>query len=154
MMYDVVVIGAGPAGGELGRVLSSKKRRVLVIDRLKNLSQNNFSSAGTVLETLQDYSLPDSVIGSYWNKLTWVSSRQRHTWKSSKPLGVILDFAKLRHFLSDETEKNGGQVLLHHSFQKCEIHGPMLHVYAEDLKNQERKIFKTKILVDATGPSR
>ncbi|MEO1145782.1 MAG: NAD(P)/FAD-dependent oxidoreductase [Cyanobacteria bacterium J06638_22] len=153
--FDVVVVGAGPAGGHCARLLSQIGHRVLLIERYKDFSRNNFSSAGTPLETLTKFQLPDSVIGSYWQELGIVTSRQQGLWRSETPQGVVMDFARLRQFLADEVMETGGVVwlgcryLTHQSLEDGSL--------AVDIKNNLSDTTTTinaQILVDATGPAR
>jgi len=51
--FDVVVIGAGPAGGQTARSLAKKGVKVLLVEKYKDFSLNNFSSAGTLLFSVQ-----------------------------------------------------------------------------------------------------
>lgn len=151
--YDVVIIGAGPAGGECARKLARNKRKVLLVERFASFDLNNFSSAGTPMSTIKDFNLPDSIIGEYWNKLEIISSKTKSSWKSDTPLGAILDFAKLRKYLSKELTDHGGTCLLG-------------TIYQSHVKDNESCIIKllgkdkleisvrAKIIVDATGPAR
>ena len=41
MSYDVIVIGAGPAGGQCARELAEKGKKVLLVDKAKNFAINN-----------------------------------------------------------------------------------------------------------------
>ena len=60
--YDVVIVGAGPVGGYYGRLLAQLGYRVLLAEQHKHLhkiictvisTDNNFSRAGTPLETIE-----------------------------------------------------------------------------------------------------
>ena len=51
-------------------------------------------------------------MGSFWNKISIVTSNQIGAWRSSQIQGSVLDFAKLRSFLADETIAHGGEVWL------------------------------------------
>ncbi|HYQ93017.1 MAG TPA: FAD-dependent oxidoreductase, partial [Candidatus Competibacteraceae bacterium] len=61
--FDVVIIGAGPAGGQCARTLAGASRKILLVEQHKDFYQNNYSSAGILLETLKRYDLPDAVVG-------------------------------------------------------------------------------------------
>lgn len=152
--FDVVVIGAGPAGGQCARQLTQVGQRVLLIEQHETFSKNDFSSAATPLETLEKFNLPETVIGSYWQNLVIVTTNIHQKWQSPTPLGAVFDFAKLREFLATEVKSQGGKV-----WMGCR--------YLQYIKNHQNTIveFKkrstgeiiqveTQILVDATGPAR
>ena len=44
--FDVIVIGGGPAGGMCALELAKKGMRVLLTEKFRSFSENNFSSAG------------------------------------------------------------------------------------------------------------
>ncbi|BAY64812.1 monooxygenase FAD-binding protein [Calothrix brevissima NIES-22] len=151
--FDVVVVGAGPAGGHCARLLAKAGRKVLLVERYTNFSVNSFSSAGTPIETLAKFDLPDEVIGSYWRGIKIVTTNLNETWDAAKSLGAVLDFTKLREFLANEVKANGGEVWLGY-----------LYLRKEELEEQTILVFKSKkegevkvaanVVVDATGPAR
>ena len=93
--FDVVIIGAGPAGGQCARQLSKAGISTLLIERYKDFSVNSFSSAGTPNETLEKYNLPVSIVGSFWTQLKIITSNQSGVWTSESVQGSVLDFEKL-----------------------------------------------------------
>jgi len=150
--FDAVIVGAGPAGGHCARVLAKAGRQVLLIERHKNLVVNSFSSAGTPLETLSRYDLPESIVGSYWNQFIVVTSNQQGQWQSRSPLGAVLDFAKLREFLADEVRSHGGEVWMNCRYVRHGQKPGETLVFL--MRDGQEEVVKTRVLVDATGPFR
>ena len=158
--FDVVVVGAGPAGGHCARKLSQLGHRVLLIERYKNFNVNSFSSSGTPNETLTKYQIPESVVGSFWNEISIVTSNQIGKWRSPQIQGSVLDFAKLRSFLADETIAHGGEVWLNclyvsHKTVACEK-GDRIgdRTIVKVRRDRTDVVVETRLLVDATGPNR
>jgi len=152
--YDVVVIGGGPAGGQTSRNLAKRGKNVLLVEKHTCFSLNNFSSAGMTLEPLNEFDIPEKVVGAYWMDLVIQCSKKNYTWQGNTKKGVVLDFQKLKEFLADETIKNGGAVLMGHKYISKEISNEGVIVELEDtIQNQKIKV-QTKLLVDATGPLR
>ena len=151
---DIVIVGAGPAGGHCARILAKSGRNVLLAEQNDNFNKNDFSSAATPLETLSQFDLPESVIGSFWHKLTIETSKVSQTWESPKSLGVVLNFAKFRAFLADEVERFGGEVWLGFRYTgHSQANGETI---VEFKQLSDGKLIKvtTKVLVDATGFAR
>jgi flavin-dependent dehydrogenase len=48
--YDVIVAGAGPAGGNCAKELAETGYDVLLLERSKIIGEPNFSSGGTLTE--------------------------------------------------------------------------------------------------------
>ncbi len=63
--YDVIVAGAGPAGGECARELAKSGINTLLLERARVVGEPNFSSGGTVKETMEKFELPKSIIQQY-----------------------------------------------------------------------------------------
>ncbi len=150
--FDVVVVGGGPAGGQCARSLAKAGRQVLLVERHQTFAINSFSSAGTPLETMTQYDLPDSVVGAYWDKFVIVTSTKVGRWQAVNPQGTVLDFGKLREFLASEVRRYGSEV-----WMGCRY---VSHATASDstevllMQSQTPVRVRTKVLVDATGPFR
>ncbi len=152
--YDVIVIGAGPAGGQCARELAMAGKKVLLVEKAKNFAINNYSSGGAPSELLRDYSLPKSIVGSFWHKIALHSSTKLYEWADTTYEGVVLDFMKLRSFLADQVQAHGSHVLLNHAYHHREEKKGKTFVYLKNMQNSEIKQFNTKVLVDATGAER
>ena len=146
--YDICIIGAGPSGCQCALKLAERKLKVLLVDRFSSFKINNFSSAGTPLETLKRFNLNKEVVGSYWNNIEIFSTHNHHIWKSNKVQGAVMDFAKLKEFISNKAVKKGCKLLLGWSFENLENDLIIIK------NNEERKYIKAKVIVDATGPNR
>ena len=153
-VYDVVVIGGGPAGGQCARELSQKGIKVLLVERYKSFEENNFSSAGMTLEPLVEFNLPDSVIGSYWKNFTIQCTQDEYRWESNENKGVVLDFGRLRQFLADECVKFGGEVMMGCKYLKKQVFNDKVEAVFLNTETKEEVKIQAKLLIDATGPSR
>ena len=153
-VYDVIVVGGGPAGGQTARELAEKGNKVLLVERYKSFAENNFSTAGMTLKPVEEFNLPESVIGAYWNDFVIQCSKNEYRWKSDKPIGAILEFGKLRQFLADETIKHGSDVLLGHKYVSKRIHENGVEADFINIDTDETITLKSKLIVDATGPHR
>ncbi len=151
--FDVIIVGAGPAGGHCARQLAASGIQVLLVEQQETFAANNFSSAVTPLETLAKFELPDSIVGSFWNELVIVSTNVRKQWESSTPVGAVLNFAKLREFLAGEVTRNGGEVWLGHRYLSHSSDRGQTVVMLKP-KGQDAIAVRTRVLVDATGATR
>lgn len=152
--FDVVVIGAGPAGGQTARSLAKKGVKVLLVEKYKDFSLNNFSSAGMTLEPLKEFNIPESVVAAYWNNIVIQCTKKSYVWSSNSKKGVVLDFKKLREFLAQETQKYGSKVMMGCKYESKSILNNHVLVTILDTISSKRIEIKAKLLVDATGPLR
>jgi flavin-dependent dehydrogenase len=152
--FDIVIVGAGPAGGQCARILAKSGRQVLLVEQNDNFNKNDFSSAATPLETLSKFDLPESVIGSFWQKITIQTSKVSQTWESPKTLGVVLNFAKFREFLATEVQQHGSEVWLGYRYIKHSQANGETIVEFKQLSDGKLIQVSAKVLVDATGFAR
>ncbi|WP_338461458.1 NAD(P)/FAD-dependent oxidoreductase [Synechococcus elongatus IITB7] len=153
--FDVVVVGAGPAGGQCARQLAKAGRSVLLVDQIKDWTDHDFSSGGTPLETLDRFHLPDRVVGRAWSKLRVVTTQEDHTWKGDGPLGVVLDFAALRQFLAEETVAHGGTVRLGWQYRdRQQLDDGRWQLRFRDRSTGSDRWVTCRAVVDATGSAR
>jgi digeranylgeranylglycerophospholipid reductase len=152
--FEVVIIGGGPAGGHCARQLAKSGIKVLLVERFKSFAENNFSSAGMLMETIEEFGIPEHVIGSYWDRIVIESSKKGYEWKSDKNEGVVLDFGRLRQFLADESIQYGAQVWMGHRYisKKVSENGVLLNL--KNLSTNDDVQVNAKLVIDATGPQR
>lgn len=151
--FDVVIIGAGPAGGHCARLLAGKGHQMLLVEQHQDFRHNNYSSAGTPLETLSQFDLPDSVVARYWRNLTLVSTHQQHTWSAPTAQGAVFDFAKLRAYLAQTAQAQGVEVWLGHRFLSYQQEAGKTLVTLKQRGGSTVTVL-TQVLVDATGYAR
>nr|WP_242036268.1 NAD(P)/FAD-dependent oxidoreductase [Cyanobium sp. FACHB-13342] len=108
-----MVVGAGPAGAELARLLALAGVDVLLVDRLSDLRQAAFSSAALPLDAVERYGLPPQVVAARWSgwQLVGPGDQRRH-WSAAQPLGAVLDFGALRQWLADQALGWGARLQL------------------------------------------
>lgn len=151
--FDIAVVGAGPAGCHCGRILAKAGYRVLLVEQHENFDRNNFSSAATPLETLEQFDLPDEVVASFWKEIAIVTTNVSRNWQSPTSLGVVFDFAKLREFLAQEVRENGSEVWMGCRYLNY-VREADKNLVTLKKRDGDRVTINTRILVDATGFSR
>jgi flavin-dependent dehydrogenase len=152
--HDVVIIGCGPAGAQCARALSQSGVKSLLVEKARDFTTNNFSSGGVPIALMKDFAIPESIVGSYWNHLTVHSSYRKQEWSQPQPFGAILDFQKLRQFLSDEAVKQGSKLVLDTLYLDHWEQAGCLVVKLRDHSTLREYTVRTKVLVDATGTER
>lgn len=147
---DVIIIGAGPAGGSTARELSKLGRKVLLIERSQEIGEPNFSTAGTPKETVEDFDLPKSVLSAEWDRIVVATPRVRAEWKFPETRGYVFDFAALRKFLAEDAAAHGAEIMVGTAVEDfVEENGKIVGVkYHGSLGSGE---VRAKVIVDATG---
>jgi flavin-dependent dehydrogenase len=152
--FDVAIVGAGPAGGQMARLMAKSGYNVLLVEQHEDFSKNDFSSAVTLLSTLEKFDLPERIVGSFWNQFVAVTTNAKQVWHSPENLGVVLDFAKLKEFLAHEVRSYGGEVWMGYRYiRHIQDDGKTL-VTLKQRSGGKFETVCTNVLVDATGFAR
>lgn len=147
--FDVIVVGAGPAGANCARELSKFGDKVLLVEKSQEIGTPNFSSAGMPNYVLEEFSLPKSVVGDYWDKLQIITAHNEFTWHYGKKRGHVLKFNELKRFLVNDAVSSGCRLLIGTSVTKP-IFKNKKAVGIEFTGLEKGKAW-AKIIVDASG---
>jgi flavin-dependent dehydrogenase len=151
---QVLVVGAGPAGAELARLLAMAGVEVLLVDRLPDLAEAAFSSAALPLETLSDFGLPSDVVATRWRGWQLVGpGDQARQWWAESPLGAVLDFGRLRQWLAAEALAWGAGLHLGWRAVASWADGGEQVCQLMDASGRSRQV-RSRWVVDATGERR
>ena len=155
LQCEVFIVGAGPAGAELARLLARAGVAVLLVDQLSDLGQAAFSSAALPLESLDRYSLPAQVVASRWSQwqLFGPDGRPR-LWSAQQPLGAVLDFGSLRQWLVEQAQSWGAQLHLGWRALGCEQESD--GSWITQLRDRSGRVNRCRStwLIDASGQAR
>jgi digeranylgeranylglycerophospholipid reductase len=110
--FDVIVVGAGPAGTECARELSRRGRKVLLMERSQRIGEPNFSSAGTPKETIKEFDLPMNTIRGVWSKVLMQANDYRCLYDYKKTKGYVFDFKELKKFLARDAQDHGARIMV------------------------------------------
>lgn len=88
--FDVIIIGAGPAGLECARLLKEANLSVLVMERKQVIGPK--VCAGGIIETIEKFDFPDDKVRSFHREYVVIKNRI-HQFSSSVPIHVVDRYA-------------------------------------------------------------
>ncbi|GGN86318.1 MULTISPECIES: digeranylgeranylglycerophospholipid reductase [Haloarcula] len=105
--FDVVIAGAGPAGGQCARDLAERNYDVLVLETEQESEfprQSNKSTAGTFPSAMTSFAIPDEVVMQYTDEVVLESPNDHYVRTQT---GAVLEFADFKRFLVRDSREKG-----------------------------------------------
>ena len=145
MIYDVAIVGAGPAGSWLARELSKNNKSVILFERATEIGDPNFSSAGSPYYIKQKFDIPEDSIAATWNIFKIVGPTHDVSWSYPETKGLVLDFRKFKKNFIEQAQLFGTVTKLGTSVKKIIEGVPAILVTEKDEE------YAAKIIVDSSG---
>ncbi len=147
--YDVVIAGAGPAGGQCARDLASRGYDVVVLETEREdefPKQSNKSTAGTFPSMMASFGVPDDVVQHYTESVVLESPNEYYV--QPQP-GAVLDFAKFKQFLVEDSREEGAE----YRFESRATAPIVENGQPVGVRYNGNQEVYADIVIDATGPA-
>jgi len=100
-VYDLIIVGAGPAGLSLARELADSNLKILLIDKKRNAHDILYNSSGSFIDP-KEYELPSYLVKPI-GKLRFHSKNETLEVEAK---GYIINRVELLKFLEKQAKKN------------------------------------------------
>ncbi len=147
--YDVVIAGAGPAGGQCARDLAARDYSTLLLEAEPEEQfprTSNKSTAGTFPSAMASFGIPERVVQNHTDNVVLESPTDHFRRDQS---GVVLDFGKYKQFLVEDARADGAEVRF-----GARATAPIVEDGSvEGVRyNGDREVY-ADVVIDATGPA-
>ena len=150
-MYDVAVIGAGPAGSRIACRLAEYGYHVVVIEKKKDLSEPVCCTGIVSSECIRDFSVPETILYREANSATVYSpSGKILQVKRSEPQAYIIDRAALNVYLSERAREQGAEYILDRRVFKI-TREPDRVVMETGHERSKHVLLESRVVVIASG---
>lgn len=146
--YDLIIVGAGPAGLTLAERLSNSNLKILLLDKKKGTEDVQYNTSGSFIDP-NDWGLPVSILNPIHE--CHISSKGQSTIKKGQ--AFVIDRKKLLKFLETKAQKNPNLEICYNSIVK-KIKIEENNIVSINYSNN-KKDFKVsgKIYADCSGTS-
>ncbi|NVM28910.1 MAG: NAD(P)/FAD-dependent oxidoreductase [Candidatus Helarchaeota archaeon] len=152
--YDIIIIGAGPAGAMAGRVAASCGLSVLILERKKIIGYPSHCAGGIltlILDQMNLISVVSESIKTRIRKFRVISPFMRiasHQFK--RHIGYIVDRPRFDQLLCEDAKRKGAEIFTQTRAVGLESQNEALNTVVIKRNNEVKRI-KSKIIVGADG---
>jgi len=148
--FDLVVVGAGPAGSSAAFAASKEGISVALLEKEKEVAETVRTSGVTWITDANEFGIPEA----YYNPITnysICSPTKSVTIRDSQPKAAVLDVRKTYKYLADEAEKTGTKLFVNTNVTEIvtDDDDKPIGVIAKVIESQIK--FNAKMIIDCSG---
>jgi len=148
--YDVVIVGAGPAGSSAAYQAALNGAKVALIEKEDTIAETVRTSGVTWIKNIKEFGIPDDCFNPVKN-YSFCSPNNEVTISDSVAQAAVLDVRKTYRWLVKEAEKQGADIFVKTNVKDV-IKNKQGDIEGVIATNPEGTIsFFAKIIIDASG---
>ena len=148
--YDVVIVGAGPAGSSAAYQAAKNGVKVALIEKEESIAETVRTSGVTWIKNIKEFGIPNDCFNPIKN-YSFCSPNNEVTISDSVAQAAVLDVRKTYRWLVKEAEKQGADVFVKTTVNDI-IKNKQGDIEGVIATNAEGTIsFFAKIIIDASG---
>jgi digeranylgeranylglycerophospholipid reductase len=148
--YDVVIVGAGPAGSSAAYQAAKNGVKVALIEKEESIAETVRTSGVTWIKNIKEFGIPNDCFNPIKN-YSFCSPNNEVTISDSVAQAAVLDVRKTYRWLAKEAEKQGADVFVKTTVNDI-IKNKQGDIEGVIATNAEGTIsFFAKIIIDASG---
>lgn len=149
MNYDIIVVGAGPAGLSAAEYAAKNGVKVLVLERSKEIGYPIHTSGGSWIKELQELGIPERLYHSIYTT-DFVLGKHKNDFSYEKPQACILDIRGLYQYLAECAALKGADIVVDATVIEPVIEDNAVKGVEALIHGKKRKLY-SKIVIDASG---
>ncbi len=148
--YDVVIVGAGPAGSSAAYQAALNGAKVALIEKEDTIAETVRTSGVTWIKNIKEFGIPDDCFNPIKN-YSFCSPNNEVTISDSVAQAAVLDVRKTYRWLAKEAEKQGVDIFVKTNVKDV-VKNKQGDIEGVIATNPEGTIsFFAKIIIDASG---
>ena len=147
--YDLIVVGAGPAGSSAAYAAAKNGIKVALLEKEENVAQTVRTSGVTWIDYAKEFGIPEDCYNPI-RTYNFCSPNNTVSITDNKPKAAVLDVRKTYRFLADMAKKNGAEIFVNTNVTNVITeNGSIIGVKASSSNSE--MIFHARMLIDASG---
>jgi len=150
--YDLVVVGAGPAGSSAAYAAAKNGIKVALLEKEENVAQTVRTSGVTWIDYAKEFGIPEDCYNPI-RTYKFCSPNNTISISDDQPKAAVLDVRKTYRFLADQAKKNGAEIFVNTNVTEVITEDKkVVGVKASGFgKRYEKMTFHAKMVIDASG---
>jgi digeranylgeranylglycerophospholipid reductase len=149
-VYDVLVVGGGPAGLAAAEAAAKSGARVVVLERQKEIGYPVHTSGGSWISDMRALEIPSELYFPI-HRVTFLSPNRRAQFVYDEPVCCVLDVRGLYQHLAARAVAAGVELRPNSPVEGPIVEeGQVVGVVAKDHRNRPGQ-WRAKVVVDASG---
>ncbi len=146
--FDIVVVGAGPAGSSAAEYAAKAGMRVAILEKEESVSQTVRTSGVTWIDSIEEFGIPSECYNPVRNYV-FCSPNSEVTISSRDPRAAVLDVRKTYRWLAEKAQKAGAE--LHANTAVSDATRTRDGISLKAASAGSDTTFDAKIVIDASG---
>ena len=148
--YDLVVVGAGPAGSSAAYMAAKSGVKVALIEKEETVAHSVRTSGVTWLDAIEEFGIPDDCYNQVKN-YSFCSPNNKVTINDKVARAAVLDVRKTYRWLASQAKQQGSDIFLKTNVIDTikDNHRKIIGVKAG--RSSEEFNFHCKVVIDASG---
>lgn len=149
--FEVIVVGAGPAGAMLTKELAERNFAVACIEREREIGYTNKSTAATPLDTFETFDIPRNLGFDDLGGFRFQGPTELCIKEFGGTIGRVLMFREVKQYLVKEAIRAGATVVLGATVIDIQKEsGRISGIKYRGITGED--VLTTDVVVDASGP--
>lgn len=146
--YDVVVVGAGPAGSSAAFSAAKNGMRVALIEKEESVAQTVRTSGVTWIDSIVEFGIPEYCYNPIKN-YSFCSPNNQVTISSDTAKAAVLDVRRTYRWLAEKAQKQDVELFLNTTVTDAVRNSSGISLSTTSAKDEIK--FSAKIVIDASG---
>ncbi|MGQ0772682.1 MAG: geranylgeranyl reductase family protein [Nitrososphaerota archaeon] len=148
LSYDVVVVGAGPAGSSAAFSAAKNGMRVALIEKEEFVAQTVRTSGVTWIDSIKEFGIPEHCYNPIKN-YSFCSPNNEVIISSSTAKAAVLDVRKTYRWLAEKAQRQDVELFLNTTVTDA-VKNPS-GISLNTTSSKDEITFNAKIVIDASG---